>query len=189
MGNVRLLQHGYRIQSSTDNTRMQSLYPSLIRSTLIARPQPFSPDFFQVHSSTCSIIRDIYKKILGMVLSPGSQPAPKPDLNSLFHPSTFIHSSPLESAFSNPNPSNPKSPGGQSLSSHSMFPSSSGGADPTYDPIGLSPQPISSIQQDAFQALVAGELPADRSLIGDGQKLTPQVVELFLKVDAKLKVR
>ncbi len=153
--------------------------------------QPFSPDFFQVHSSTCSIIRDIYKKILGMVLPPRSQPPPKPDPNSLFHPSTFIHSSTHDSPFSTSATQNPKSPSGIS-SYYSMVPNSSGsasaGADPTFDPIGLSPQATSWVQQDASQPLVAGELSPDRMLVGDGQRLTPQVVDLFLKVDAKFKV-
>jgi hypothetical protein len=43
-------------------------------------------------------------------------------------------------------------------------------------------------QMDALQALIAGELPADRTLVGDGQKLTPGVIDLLLKVDGKLKV-
>ena len=120
-----------------------------------------------------------------MVLPARSQPAPKPDPNSLFHPSTFIHSSINDSPLSNPSSS--RSPEGLSLSSHSMFPNSSGGTDPAFDPIGLNPHAMSSVQQDALQALVAGELPADRKLVGDGQKLTPQVIELFVKVDAKLK--
>jgi hypothetical protein len=43
-------------------------------------------------------------------------------------------------------------------------------------------------QHDAFQALVAGQLPPDRMLVGDGQKLTPGLVEMFIKADARLKV-
>ncbi len=63
-----------------------------------------------------------------------------------------------------------------------------GGGRTGVDPIGFSGHVISAVQQDGFQAVVAGELPPDRVLIGDGQKLTPQVVDLFLKVDAKLMV-
>lgn len=44
------------------------------------------------------------------------------------------------------------------------------------------------IQQDAFQAEMTGQLPNDRILIGEGQKLSPTVVELFGKVDVKLRV-
>ena len=55
--------------------------------------------------------------------------------------------------------------------------------------IGLSPQRSSlSVQQDAFQAFISGELRPDRVLVGAGQPLTPQVIDLFLKIDAKLKV-
>lgn len=42
---------------------------------------------------------------------------------------------------------------------------------------------------DALLAFIAGDVPGDRTLVGDGQKLTPQVSELFTKADAKLKVR
>lgn len=41
---------------------------------------------------------------------------------------------------------------------------------------------------DALLAFIAGDVPGDRTLVGDGQKLTPQVSELFTKADAKLKV-
>ncbi|ORY29163.1 hypothetical protein BCR39DRAFT_533034 [Naematelia encephala] len=171
---------------------------------------PFQPDFFQVHSSTCSIIRDVYKKLLGMVLPspfpppPAGAPTPQQPLFqisseqlSLFHPSTFIHSAILDSPLQ---PHNPKSPSsGSTHTSASLFPSSAENdtrsASPIMglagaawiDPISLSPGNASSIQQDAFQAMVAGELPPGRTLVGGGQRLTPTVVELFLKVDAKLK--
>ena len=174
------------VRSHVDRATQSLFFESL----LLTHPsQPFSPDFFQVHSSTCSIIRDVYKKILGMVLPLSSSTCPQLDPDSLFHPSTFIHSSSLDSPIIETMNLNTKSPGGQS--SHSMVPTSSNSADPSlnFDPIGLSPISTSAIQQDAFQALVAGELPADRTLIGDGQSLTPQLVELFLKVDARLKVR
>lgn len=42
---------------------------------------------------------------------------------------------------------------------------------------------------DALLAFIAGDVPGDRTLVGDVQKLTPQVSELFTKADAKLKVR
>ena len=60
---------------------------------------------------------------------------------------------------------------------------------PPTDPIGIGHGTrISATQDDAFQALVAGDLPPDRMLVGEGQKLTAQAIDLFLKVDAKLKV-
>ena len=55
-------------------------------------------------------------------------------------------------------------------------------------PIFDSGTSMSGVQDDAFQALVAGELPSDRMLVGDGQKLTPQVIESFQKADTKLRV-
>lgn len=183
---------------------------------------PFTPDFFQVHSSACSIIRDLYKKLLGMVLPhPTSwHGLPRSDKHSLFHPSTFIHSArtselaPLNSALPHgyqtsitgsnsfagstlvdSNEGDPKSPGGFSINS---FGDSSWENTPmattgrthrasTARANNKSADPSSTTQHDAFQAFILGELPSDRSLVGDGQKLTPQVIELFLKVDAKLR--
>ncbi|WWD21005.1 hypothetical protein CI109_105486 [Kwoniella shandongensis] len=161
-------------------------------SYLLNVNMPFVPDFFQVHSSACSIIRDIYKKLLGMFLPlPSISSIPQSSTlvpGSLIHPSTIIHSAPLETPFTAI--SNPKSPGASSLST-ATFPTTGYGV--------LSPTNGSVIDNlgggagaggggyDALQALIAGDLPSDRTLVGDGQKLTPQVVELFLKVDTKLK--
>jgi hypothetical protein len=44
------------------------------------------------------------------------------------------------------------------------------------------------VQHDAFEAFVNGDLPPSHCLIGDGQQVTPQIIETFVKVDAKLKV-
>lgn len=41
---------------------------------------------------------------------------------------------------------------------------------------------------DALLAFITGDVPGDWTLVGDGQRLTPQVSELFTKADAKLKV-
>jgi hypothetical protein len=41
---------------------------------------------------------------------------------------------------------------------------------------------------DAFQAFICGELGPDQMLVGEGQALTKEVVELFAKVDGKLRV-
>lgn len=43
-------------------------------------------------------------------------------------------------------------------------------------------------EYDAFQAHILGELGPDRMLVGDGQAMTKEVVDLFTKVDAKLRV-
>jgi hypothetical protein len=43
-------------------------------------------------------------------------------------------------------------------------------------------------QRDAFEAFINGELPPTHSLVGDGQQITPQIIDTFVKVDAKLKV-
>ena len=129
------------------------------------------------------------------------------DSGSLFHPSTIIHSASLDSAppTTGSSGSGPMSPSSQTVSSRSY--SFIGGRDdasaspvipeepfgtPIGGDLGDSVASIggvtSATQQDAFQALVAGELPPDRILIGDGQKLTPTVIDLFTKVDTKLRV-
>ena len=145
-----------------------------------------------------------------MVLPPPTLPTsrqsfqpPSSSDSSLFHPSTFIHSAPIDSPHT-ATPNSILSPGGQSVSSqgHSFGGESwegiTGMTSPGYpglnDPMGLglvattTTPSYSGVQHDAFQAMVAGELPPDRTLIGEGQKLTSQVIDLFLKVDAKLKV-
>nr|XP_019009650.1 uncharacterized protein I206_05209 [Kwoniella pini CBS 10737]OCF48431.1 hypothetical protein I206_05209 [Kwoniella pini CBS 10737] len=163
---------------------------------------PFVLDFYQTHSNLCSIIRDIYKKLLGMFLpsSPSSSLPTNPNSKSLLHPSTIIQSAPLEIPFGNFGPT-PKSPAASiatatfSNQQHQMTSPISEGhagsqgyfggtAAPTFNPN----HHISQSQGiDALQLFIAGELPSDRTLVGDGQKLTPQVVEMFGKVDTKLK--
>ncbi|WWC73280.1 uncharacterized protein I206_107246 [Kwoniella pini CBS 10737] len=146
---------------------------------------PFVLDFYQTHSNLCSIIRDIYKKLLGMFLpsSPSSSLPTNPNSKSLLHPSTIIQSAPLEIPFGNFGPT-PKSPAASiatatfSNQQHQMTsPISEGHAGSQGYFGGI----------DALQLFIAGELPSDRTLVGDGQKLTPQVVEMFGKVDTKLK--
>ncbi|EIW66934.1 hypothetical protein TREMEDRAFT_64789 [Tremella mesenterica DSM 1558] len=174
---------------------------------------PFTPDFFQVHSSCCSIIRDVYKKILNQILPcpPPPYAPPPPDPFSLFHPSTYIHSAPVHSHShphqhsraheTTPPNMNPKSPGGFSTVTAVTTPGGSwdpstirGGGNFDSETPGSGPRRgvgtgigIGTVQYDAFQMLVMGELGEDRMLIGDGQKLTSVVIDLFSKVDTKLK--
>ncbi|KIR28351.1 hypothetical protein I307_03812 [Cryptococcus deuterogattii 99/473] len=151
---------------------------------------PFVPDFFQVHTTACSVVRDIYRKLLGMFLPPAppsslsnSSPSSHPLLNSvasLAHPSTVIHTArrePLPFASS-------KSPGASSLSP-STFSNQQGyhGAMSAND--GLGGQMENG--GDALLAFITGDVPGDWTLVGDGQRLTPQVSELFTKADSKLK--
>ncbi|OXH30975.1 hypothetical protein J008_03829 [Cryptococcus neoformans] len=151
---------------------------------------PFAPDFFQVHTTACSIVRDIYRKLLGMFLPPAppsshshSSPSSRPLPNSaasLVHPSTVIHTArrePLPFASS-------KSPGANSLSTATFTNQQGyhGAMSPTDDVDGQMEN-----GGDALLAFIAGDVPGDRTLVGDGQKLTPQVSELFTKADAKLK--
>lgn len=162
--------------------------------------QPFPVDFFQVHSTACSIIRDIYKKVLRSILplAPASRPlmTHNPELN-LLHPSTIIHSAPLDSAYPVPSERERNDPKSPSASSTSGSPWGGGGVvgggrstpDAAMGGVGLGEMGMAGASQtDALQALIAGELPADRTLVGDGQKLTPGVIDLLLKVDGKLKV-
>jgi len=111
---------------------------------------------------------------------------PSTDPNSLFHPSTIIQSAPVDTG------PNPLSPVSTTHSQHSDGPGgqvSSNAISPKDEPIALGSNPrIQTTQQDAFQALITGELGNDRMLTGEGQKLTPPLVELFIKVDARLKV-
>ncbi|KLT41443.1 hypothetical protein CC85DRAFT_286475 [Cutaneotrichosporon oleaginosum] len=59
---------------------------------LVLAVMPFTPDYFQVHASTCSIIRDVYKKILNMLL-PNVQGVRSndPAYGTLLHPTAFIN--------------------------------------------------------------------------------------------------
>lgn len=43
-------------------------------------------------------------------------------------------------------------------------------------------------EHDAFQSFIIGELGQDRMLVGEGQPMTKEVMDLFTKVDAKLRV-
>ncbi|WVR09209.1 hypothetical protein IAU60_006271 [Kwoniella sp. DSM 27419] len=167
---------------------------------------PFVPDFYQVHSTLCSIIPDMYKKLLGMFLPPSSAPhqAPTPT-SSLLHPSTIIHSAPLDSPFA-PGPLGPSySPASATTATfpnplasptstsdhghtrgHRYGQSFSGAIKPvSHGGSVVGPDQAGSV--DALSAYIAGDLPSDRTLVGDGQKMTPQIAELFLKADAKLK--
>jgi hypothetical protein len=66
--------------------------PPLLQPSPLAHTQPFTPDYFQVHASTCSIIRDVYKKLMNMLL-PSVQGARTndPAYGTLLHPSAFIN--------------------------------------------------------------------------------------------------
>ncbi|BEJ13725.1 hypothetical protein CspHIS471_0308990 [Cutaneotrichosporon sp. HIS471] len=58
---------------------------------LVLAVMPFTPDYFQVHASTCSIIRDVYKKLLNMVLpNVAGARNTDPAYGTLLHPSAFI---------------------------------------------------------------------------------------------------
>ncbi|WWC91400.1 uncharacterized protein L201_006344 [Kwoniella dendrophila CBS 6074] len=186
---------------------------------------PFIPDFYQTHSTLCSIVRDIYKKLLGMFLPSSSSTSSIPYNSStnnkyingfsLLHQSTIIHSAPLENPFHN-HLSTPKSPASSIMTTTATFstyqqqqqqnqtitsPISEGshlqhglgGGNGGYFGGTAQPQQYQSQQTyqengaDALQLYIAGELPSDRTLVGDGQKLTPQIVDLISKVDTKLK--
>ena len=43
-------------------------------------------------------------------------------------------------------------------------------------------------EYDAFQRYILGDLPPDRTLVGDGQSMSKEVVELFARADGKLRV-
>lgn len=111
---------------------------------------------------------------------PGADTA---DPTSLIHASTVIQSAPVEPS------TNPLSPistfSGSDMRHGGQV--SGGTVEAVQDPMELKPRARVE-QYDAFQALVAGQLPADRMLVGDGQKLTPGLVEMFIKADARLKV-
>jgi len=147
----------------------------------------------------------------------GTAPPPKPlpdftdtiPSQSLLHPSTFIFSAPTDSVLrANPQLSNSVS---QFSSQESMYngPSGHGSAYSTptayhysmespgprngretpfgESAAGLAPE-NGPVQHDAFEAFVNGDLPSSHCLIGDGQQVTSQIIETFVKVDAKLKV-
>lgn len=111
---------------------------------------------------------------------PGADTA---DPTSLIHASTVIQSALVEPST---NPLSPISTFSGSDTRHGGQ-VSGGTVEAVQDPMELKPRARVE-QYDAFQALVAGQLPADRMLVGDGQKLTPGLVEMFIKADARLKV-
>lgn len=59
-------------------------------SFLVLAVMPFTPDYFQVHASTCSIVRDVYKKLLAMVL-----PATRGGRSVMLGADTLLHASTL----------------------------------------------------------------------------------------------
>lgn len=176
--------------------------------SMLTRLQPFTLDFFQVHSTTCSLIRDVYKKTLRLFL-PSRTPTsawspPAPDPLALLHQSTIIHSAPLEAPLpsrtnSSEHTQNVRSPSSRSTSSTSHM-----AHVPDFSPRTEIDEPeLTGIQQafstpraggigegeyDAFQAYILGELGGDRMLIGEGQAMTKEAVELFMKMDTRLRV-
>ncbi|GFZ51454.1 hypothetical protein JCM24511_09218 [Saitozyma sp. JCM 24511] len=190
---------GGKVRSRKAGSGSGEYFGADAESSLVYVHTPFHVDFFQVHSTACSIIRDIYKKVLRSILplAPASRPlmTHNPELN-LLHPSTIIHSAPLDSAYPVPSERERNDPKSPSASSTSGSPWGGGGVvgggrstpDAAMGGVGLGEMGMASASQtDALQALIAGELPADRTLVGDGQKLTPGVIDLLLKVDGKLK--
>ena len=71
-----------------------------------------------------------------------------------------------------------ESPGGPRNGRETPFGESAAGFPPENGPV----------QHDAFEAFINGDLPHSHCLVGDGQQVTPQIIETFVKVDAKLKV-
>lgn len=58
---------------------------------------PFTPDYFQVHASTCSIMRDVYKKLLAMVLPPTRAGTSRAELApTLLHSGTLLMMGPAD---------------------------------------------------------------------------------------------
>jgi hypothetical protein len=182
-----------------------------------AETQPFTLDFFQVHSTTCSIVRDIYRKILRFFLpSRANFTPPTPDPDALVHPSTIIYAAPIDTANSRPPYSRSNS---GSLADHGQStirsPSTRSVSSASHTAGGFSPRQMDtdersiSMEQafltapatpggrggmgndgeyDAFETYIRGELGPDRMLVGEGQAMTKEVMDLFTKMDAKLRV-
>ena len=123
--------------------------------------QPFPVDFFQCHATFCSIVRDLYKKFLGMVLpldhssashsrSPHQSQTDGTELSDLIRPSTIIQSAPAET-------SHPMSPVSTFSSSDARHGGqvSGGTVDASPDPMELKAKSGKMDTFDAFQALVA----------------------------------
>jgi hypothetical protein len=134
-------------------------------------------------------------------LAIGTAPPPKPlpdftdtiPSQSLLHPSTFIFSAPTEAVLrANPQLSNSVSQFSSQESTYNGHTRhGSAYSTPTayhYSMAAGFPPENGPVQHDAFEAFVNGELPSSHCLIGDGQQVTPQIIETFVKVDAKLKV-
>ena len=133
---------------------------------------------------------------------------------SLLHPSTFILSAPTDMVLrANPNLSAALaqqicSGGGSRGDTESLYSTPTtvrysgsgeyepgltagrgGGRDTPFDESAAGyALDNGSFQRDAFEALMNGELPPSHSLVGDGQQITPQILDTFVKVDTKLKV-
>lgn len=147
----------------------------------------------------------------------GSAPLPRPMPNlpdsapsqSLLHPSTFIFSAPTSSILhSNPHLSQSIAhfssqegnyDGGSVYSTPTAYTSTmdgngnysaarNGRETPFGDSAAGFPPENGPVQHDAFEAFINGDLPPSHSLVGDGQQITPQIIETFVKVDARLKV-
>lgn len=66
-------------------------------SFLVLAVMPFTPDYFQVHASTCSIMRDVYKKLLAMVLPPTRAGTSRAELApTLLHNGTLLMMGPAD---------------------------------------------------------------------------------------------
>jgi len=141
-------------------------------------------------------------------------PKPLPDFTdtvpsqSLLHPSTFIFSAPIDAVLrANPQLNsvpqfssqesmyNGHSGHGSAYSTPTAYHNSMDSPGPRNGretPFGQSaagfPPENGPVQHDAFEAFVNGDLPSSHCLIGDGQQVTPQIIDTFVKVDAKLKV-
>ncbi|WVN91116.1 uncharacterized protein L203_106366 [Cryptococcus depauperatus CBS 7841] len=187
---VKSLFRGQRSNARKTTSTMSDFAPAPDNadSYLLTSNLPFTPDFFQVHISVCAIIRDVYRKLLSMFLpaappssfshssSPYSRRSSVPNLSSLIHPSTVIRTAIREPFI------NPKSPGVTSIA---------GGTLSSQHGLGLmSPTAVMSESvggNEEVLAFIAGDIPSDRMLVGDGQKLNQQIAELFVKVDSRFK--
>ncbi|KAL7421412.1 hypothetical protein Q5752_004297 [Cryptotrichosporon argae] len=176
-------------------------------SHLVNVALPFQPDFFLVHASTCSIVRDVYKKLLGMLLPARGRREPAPPLPTptaaaahLFHPATLISSASIEpyppappqAHAHTPTHTHSRETSTSTSTSTAPVPGTPDMEHPHPSAAGVpahSPGALAHAAQghDALQQLILGELPVDQTLVGEGQKMTPQVVDLVLKVDARLK--
>ncbi|WVQ81570.1 hypothetical protein IAT38_003694 [Cryptococcus sp. DSM 104549] len=184
----------------------------LSESLLMVMNLPFTPDFYEVHSTLCSIILDIYRKLIGNLQplpsslststsssqsrsfhtpSGPSASASSPTYGNLHHPSVILRSVPLPN--STPTQSeagNPRSPGASSLATATL--SSQHGH--SYAGYGLMSPQSQTLRpaaedvddEDPLKPYIMGERPADRVIVGDGQAMG-DVAKLYSDVDQKLK--